>query len=100
QLNLISHFYQVFSIVTDFIIDLLLQDTDISMGTILERDTHGDCPDIQLLLFQHMYCFHNFIWIKHFYFSSLISLEIQLALYDPMLTISCAWSGKYPPAVI
>ena len=80
-LNVLADFYQVFGAACDLIVDFFAALIHIRVRTVQEADAHGNGPDVQVLIVDHVQSRQNILLIQHC-----------------LLLKSGAWTGKYPPA--
>ena len=64
-LNIAAHLHQVTGAAGDFLINFFSAGMDIRIGTIQQRNAHGNRADIQVLLIQHLDGLQNFIGVQH-----------------------------------
>ena len=64
-LNILAGFYQLFCITGDFVIDLIAGLLRIGVAAAQQRNTHGNGPDIQMLLIDHFNGGEDLLLVQH-----------------------------------
>ena len=57
--------HQMFGLSGDFFVNIPTKLSQIRIGAVAQTDSHGYCPDIQVLFLDHPVCFQNILQLNH-----------------------------------